>query len=340
MKSKNLTVILTNLGGPNNLAAVRPFLFNLFYDPYIIRLKNPFRWLLAKLISSLRHKKAQAIYRKIGGKSPLLENTEKQAQALEVQLNKHIPTKVHIAMRYWHPFANEVIEEILSEDEIIVVPLYPQFSTTTTLSSLKEISKLLGKNPKFVCCYPTQKNFIAAHVDLLQKTLEPFKNKHNTRILFVAHGLPQDIVDSGDPYPDHVALTVGEILKQFPHDNTVICYQSRVGPKKWLTPSIESEIMRAGRHGCDVVVCPISFVSDHSETLVELDMDMREIATEAGVQMYARVPSLQNHPKYIETLCDLVLDEVNLKQKQCFCPKGKLCCQVLMAQNNKVASKW
>ena len=308
-------VILFNLGGPDNLENVKPFLFNLFNDKSIIAVPQPMRYLLAKLISSKRNEKAQGIYQQIGGRSPIVELTNEQAVALQNQLGEGY--KVFVCMRYWHPMAKEVAKQVAeyAPDEIILLPLYPQYSTTTTSSSFKDFISYYGQaNFKEVCCYPDDGLFIDAHYDLIK----PYYEKHPAaRVLFSAHGLPKKVIDAGDPYQWQVEKTANAVAAKLGVKDYVVCYQSKVGPLEWLTPNTEDEIIRAGKEGKDVILTPIAFVSEHSETLVELDIQFKEVATEAGVKNYARVPALGTHPLFIKSLAGLVQ---NQKGQNKICP--------------------
>ncbi len=314
--TKKIAVVLLNLGGPDKLSSVKQFLFNLFYDPAIIRLSNPFRWLLAKFISFKREEKAKAIYSKIGGRSPILALTQGQAQALEVSLNeeKDKTFKVLVSMRYWHPFASEVINllEDFAPDEILLLPLYPQFSTTTTESSLKEFANLLKKsslkniNLKSVCCYYQDPSFIKAHVTLIKEQIFQLKDKF--RILFSAHGLPDYIIKQGDPYQFQIEETSKKIAKELAISEAdyIVCYQSKVGSLKWIGPSTEEELIRAAKDNITVVVVPIAFVSEHSETLVELDIDYKELFEKNCKKAYIRIPALNEEVNFIQSLVNQV----------------------------------
>jgi len=269
---KKTAVVLFNLGGPNNLDAVEPFLFNLFNDPAIIDLPQPLRFFLAKLISKRRKKKAQKIYAQIGGKSPLLEITNSQAHALEQELSFAGNFKVFTSMRYWHPFAQEVIADILqyAPDKIILLPLYPQFSISTSGSSMQDFLQRFPDKDlpiKKVCCYSLEEDFINAHANLIKKTLVKIPNE-NFRLLFSAHGLPQKIIDRGDPYVFQVESSskaiverLLEIMKAEEKIDFAICYQSKVGPLKWTSPSLDFEIRRCALDNKIPVVVPIAFVS-------------------------------------------------------------------------------
>ncbi|HEC14749.1 MAG TPA: ferrochelatase [Rhodospirillales bacterium] len=315
-----VAVILFNLGGPDGPGTVRPFLFNLFNDPAIIKMPGPLRWFLAKYLAAKRTPAAQAIYAQIGGRSPLLDLTLKQAHALEDRLNGAQGSnsyKAFIAMRYWHPFSHEAAREArkYDPDKVILLPLYPQFSTTTTGSSLKDWKKAarrVGLHAKtyFIEQYPAQRDFIKAHVTLLKEALLEIEREDgafSTRVLFSAHGLPKKIVAAGDPYPKQVEETVHAVVKKManPDLDWVLCYQSRVGPLEWIGPSTDAELRRAGRDKVSVVVVPIAFVSEHSETLVELDIEYRDLAKEWGVPRYYRVPALGVSDEFIEGLANL-----------------------------------
>lgn len=309
-------VVLFNLGGPDSLKAVKPFLFNLFSDPAIIGLPQPLRWLLAKIISTSRAGKARGIYQQMGGKSPILDLTLQQAAALEEKLRRSGEYKVFVSMRYWHPTSDIVAKNVknYSPDQIILLPLYPQFSSTTTASSFADWDKSAAaaglKVPTSrICCYPADLGFIAAHVKLIKDIYWKASDEGKPRVLFSAHGLPEKTIESGDPYQWQVEKTVAGIQQILAIDelDSTICYQSRVGPMKWIGPSTEEEIRRAGADKVPVVVVPVAFVSEHSETLVELDVEYRHLANEAGVPSYWRVPALATEGLFIDTLADLCL---------------------------------
>lgn len=325
--AKKIAVVLFNLGGPDNLEAVKPFLFNLFNDRAIISLPNPFRFLLAKLISSRRAPIAQEIYGHLGGRSPILPLTEKQASALENELNNQggVDYKTFIAMRYWYPMTEEIVAKVKAyePDEIMLVPLYPQFSTTTTGSSVniwkKEAEKQgLDIATRILGCYPTQEQFIEAHSNLIREYYEKAVTHGKPRLLFSAHGLPEKIVKNGDPYAWQVARTTEAIIAKLDIDDLDwhICFQSRVGPVKWLEPNTEDEIKQAGSDGVPLVIIPIAFVSEHSETLVELDIEYKKLADDFGVPAYFRVPALGDHPEYIKSLAAMckVMEQGNLEK--------------------------
>ncbi len=316
MSKQKIAVILTNLGGPDSMEAVQPFLFNLFYDKAILNLPNPLRFFLAKLISTLRHKKAEGIYALMGGKSPILENTLIQAKALKKSLEEDFDVVVVPAMRYWRPRAADVLGvlESFQPSKIILLPLYPQFSTTTTKSSLDEWKKIAPEwQSKTVreCCYFVDPDFILAHQELIRPILYEASNHGAPRILFSAHGLPQKVVDGGDPYQWQVEQTVAAIMRGFEGVDHVVCYQSKVGPLKWIGPSTEEELERASKDLSPIVIVPVAFVSEHSETLVELDIDYAQKTKEWGATFYGRVPALGNSPSYIKCLENAVRRLIN-----------------------------
>lgn len=331
-------VILFNLGGPDSLKAVRPFLFNLFSDPAIIRLPAVIRLPLAWLIARRRARTARGIYEQIGGRSPIVPGTHAQALALEKSLGAE--HKVFFAMRYWRPFARDTVQEVkrYDPDRIVLLPLYPHYSTTTTASSLAAWKKAavhaqLRAPTTTVCCYPTVPAFIDAHVALLKEALARCTGQSRVRVLFSAHGLPKKIVQAGDPYQWQVESTVAAVVGQLKHPGLdyAICYQSRVGPLTWIGPATDSEIRRAGAAGISLIVLPVAFVSEHSETLVELDIEYAALAAESGVPRYERVPALGVRPEFIRALAELVLaaqgrEGVCSAARTRFCPADCTAC--------------
>lgn len=312
-----------NLGGPDRPESVEPFLFNLFNDPAIIGLAWPLRPVLARVISRRRAPLAREIYENIGGGSPLLGLTRDQASALETRLSQGGDTvRVFVSMRYWHPMSDEtaLLVHDFGPDEVVLLPLYPQYSTTTTASSLKDWRRAaaaakLAAPSREICCYPTEEGLIEAQAELVLKGLREAAEKCSAvRILFSAHGLPKRVVDKGDPYPAQIGETANAVIGAIiaatgeAEPGWVVCYQSRVGPLEWIGPSIEDELKRAAQDGVGVVVVPIAFVSEHSETLVELDIEYRKVAADLGLPEYVRVPAVGCHPKFIEGLARLVGD--------------------------------
>ena len=347
-------VVLLNLGGPDDLAAVQPFLFNLFNDPAIIAVPGAFRWLLAKVISRRRTPIAKSIYKKLGGASPLLKQTEAQARELEARLGA--TTRVFISMRYWHPRSYETVKAVLEYDpeSVVLLPLYPQYSSTTTGSSVTDWNDAAKKaglhKPTFlVGCYPTNARFIAAHAKLVRATLDSTVMDPGTRVLFSAHGLPEKIIAGGDPYQWQVEQTAAAIVEELGSFcvDWEVCYQSRVGPLRWIGPSTEDLIAQAGAEKKAVVIVPIAFVSEHSETLVELDIEYAEMARRAGVPSYKRVATLGVCDDFLDALLEMVESAGPYNQqaptgeaRQCP-PRFRLCCKdsgALSTLNSKVFS--
>jgi ferrochelatase len=311
---KKTAIVLFNLGGPSSPDEIKPFLYSLFSDPAILTFPQPFRSILATLITKRRLKEAQHIYGQLGGKSPLLENTNTQAKALNAELGSGY--KVFVAMRHAAPLIDQTFQEIqkYAPSEIVLLPLYPQYSTTTTESAFKEwkkVSTMRSTPTHFIHSYPTQKGFIEAMKDLTLPLYKNAKEKGTPRVLLTAHGLPEKTIKRGDPYQGHVEETAQALIKalQIPADEAILCYQSRVGPLKWIGPSTESEIIRASQEKRPLVIVPISFVSEHSETLVELDITYKKLALGNGCQAYYRVPTVQTHPLFIKGLGDLVREQ-------------------------------
>ncbi|MDR3500643.1 MAG: ferrochelatase [Parvibaculum sp.] len=319
MAARRIAVVLFNLGGPDGPAAVEPFLFNLFNDAAIIRVPQPLRWLIAKIVSRRRAPIASHIYEQIGGGSPILPLTQDQARALEAALAENADSeseaRVFITMRYWKPFASETARAVKrwAPHEIVLLPLYPQYSTTTTASSRKDWDAAakaagLAMRMRTVCCYPVEKGFIAAHVELLRKAIGEFQTRDEFRILFSAHGLPKRVIEAGDPYRSQVEATCAAVMAALgggPFD-WATCFQSRVGPLEWIGPATDKEIERAGAEDKSLIVVPIAFVSEHSETLVELDIEYAKLASDSGVPRYLRVPALGTQEKFIKGLAGLV----------------------------------
>ena len=311
-------VILFNLGGPDKLENVEPFLFNLFNDPAILNLPSFFRYPLAKLIANRRAPTAKKIYSELGGSSPILKLTKEQATALELKLNKADSAseyKCFIVMRCWHPRAENVIKDVINynPDEIILMPLYPQFSAATSGSSIKEWNDVCLKNnfnvkTSTICCYPTDENFVLAHKDEIIKKINNLKN---FKLIFSAHGLPEKNIKKGDPYQWQVEQSVAKIVKALNIENLdwILSYQSRVGPLRWIGPSTEDIIIENSKLGKHIVLVPIAFVSEHSETLVELDIEYKELADKNGCKNYLRVPALGTNANYIKAMSDLIINK-------------------------------
>ncbi|HZZ31318.1 MAG TPA: ferrochelatase [Phenylobacterium sp.] len=312
---KRLAVVLFNLGGPDGLLAVKPFLFNLFRDPAIITLPAVARYPLAALISTTREKTAQANYAIMGGASPLLPETRAQAAALEAALAAEAPgfeARCFIAMRYWKPFAKETARAVaaFAPDEIVLLPLYPQYSTTTTASSERDWVRAYhgpGRT-RTVCCYPTAHGLVEAQAEAILRTWSEAGRPAGVRLLFSAHGLPQQVVDGGDPYQAQIEATAAAVAAYLPElADWEVCYQSRVGRLKWLGPSTDDEVRRAAAEGKGVLIAPIAFVSEHVETLVELDHEYAHLAKELGCAPYLRAPTPGVKDSFIAELASAVL---------------------------------
>ncbi len=341
-KTKTVAVVLFNLGGPDSKNAIKPFLMNFFMDRNIIRLPALFRFFLAKLISSRRSKReAGDSYGELGGKSPLLDNTREQAKALERKLNSGSDDKfkVFIAMRYWHPLSAQSVREVRDwgADEIMLLPLYPQFSTTTTGSSLQEWNKAMfeagyERPTSMVCCYPENGGFIKAAASSIRGEYEKARDDkfRNIRILFSAHGLPESVIKAGDPYQWQCEKTAGKIAAELEKQLKIksldwqICYQSRVGPKKWIGPSLDEALATAAEDGKAVVVFPHAFTQEHVETLVELDIEYKEEAHKIGVPGYYRAATVGADSHFIDGLAGLVSDHI--KKKKIAAEGGKIIC--------------
>ena len=310
-------VILFNLGGPDKLESVEPFLFNLFNDPAIISIPSIIRYPLAKIISKRRTPIAKDIYKEIGNRSPILELTQKQSESLENNLKKKGDYKCFVVMRCWHPRASEVIKKVkeYNPEEIILLPLYPQYSASTSGSSINEWNNLCKKEnykvkTKTICCYPTESNFIKSHANLIKKTVKNLNNK-NFKLLFSAHGLPESKIKKGDPYQWQIEKTVEGITSELINENLdfLISYQSRVGPLKWIGPSTDEAIIKYSREKKGIVIVPVAFVSEHSETLVELDIEYKKLAEKNGCSFYKRVPALGIEENFIKGLAKLVMGQ-------------------------------
>ena len=335
-------LVLLNLGGPDGLAAVEPFLRNLFSDPAILRVPGLLRPWLARLIARRRAPVAARAYARLGGGSPLLANTEAQARALEAALADLGECRCFIAMRYWHPFAAETAAAVKAwgPDRILLLPLYPQYSTTTTASSLADWRRAaaaagLALPTRTICCYPTEPGFVAAIARLATAATAAARKAGDPIVLFSAHGLPKKIVDGGDPYAEQVGETVHAVAARMglAPAGYEICFQSRVGPLEWIGPYTEDAIRRAGAAGRPIVVVPVAFVSEHSETLVELDIDYRELAAAVGAPAYHRAPTVSTTPEFIAGLAALVRaalagtrDTVSDRGER-RCAAGRHCCQ-------------
>lgn len=327
---RQIGVILHNLGGPTSLDAVRPFLKNLFLDPEIIRIPLPGilgrlfpRRLFAEFVSRRRTPQVIPNYAAIGGKSPLVERTEEQARALEAELNQRFSGEarfhVRLGMRYWHPFTREAADEFrnLGIDKLFLMPLYPQYSRTTTGSSFKEWRNLNRdtyrryfrvKSVKDYHRHPRYVQAINERIDATLRDRFTSEEREGLHLLFSAHGTPMSDVEAGDPYSGQIAETVQAVMELRGHDYPhSISFQSRVGPVKWLEPYTQDALARLASEGVRrVLVVPVAFVTDHIETLHELDMELREVAEHAGIHKYEVMYALNDSPVFIAALADLV----------------------------------
>ena len=323
-RNPRVGVLLLNLGGPERIQDVGPFLYNLFSDPEIIRLpvsamQKPFAW----LISSLRSGKSQQAYRSIGGGSPLRRITKQQARELQTSLRQNgVDATSYVAMRYWHPFTESAVADLKADgiDEVVVLPLYPHFSISTSGSSFRELQRLRNTDSAFsrlpircIRSWYDHPGYIQALANLIAREILACEDPATAHIFFSAHGVPKSYVeDAGDPYQLEIVacskLILEQLRQQLGYSNPfTLAYQSRVGPVEWLKPYTEDALQELGEQGVkDLVVVPISFVSEHIETLEEIDIDYRELATAAGVKNFRRVPALDTDPAFIAALTDLV----------------------------------
>ncbi len=338
IKAERVGVLLFNLGGPDTLDDVRPFLFNLFADPDIIRL--PWRALqkpLAWLISTQRYKKSRTYYEKIGGGSPLRRITDEQARALEAALaSRGINARAYVAMRYWRPYTEEALEQIMRDDisHLIVLPLYPQFSISTTGSSLNRMNALVAENgyrmptTSVVCSYEDDEGYISALAASVAEKLAEFPDPDRAHILFSAHSIPVSYVKQGDPYLEQTERTVELVMQRLGKDRPyTLSFQSKVGPVEWLSPATDATVRRLASEGVEqLLMVPVSFVSEHSETLYEMDILYGELAQEVGIKHYLRVPTVNCRADFIDALASLVeraivLDTRPMSRTNClYCP--------------------
>ena len=329
MKKEKIAVVLLQLGGPNSLDAVEPFLYNLFCDPDIIDIPGAslFRRSLARFISSRRAPKVQQLYKRIGNRSPIFKQTKLQAQRLLGTLrNNGYNVDVHIAMRYWHPLTNVVVQELISSkpDKIVLLPLYPHYCKATTGSSVNEWKRVakalrLPDIPTLLIDkYYDHPLYIDALVKRIRRALDrvPAKDRSKMQIVFSAHGTPMKLVNDGDPYSHHIRKTYELVVERgqfgLPH---MLCFQSKVGPQKWLTPSLTGTIERLGHEGAThLLIVPIAFVTDHIETLSEINIEARDEAMKLGVKYYDIMPALLTEELFISCLSDLVEKKLNAEQ--------------------------
>lgn len=317
-------VLLLNLGGPDKLEDVGPFLYNLFSDPEIIRL--PFQWMqkpLAWFIATRREKKSQGNYKQIGGGSPLRRITEAQGKALQDKLaDLGQEAIIYVGMRYWHPYTEEAIASLIQDsiEKLVILPLYPQFSISTSGSSFRLLDKLWQQDPKLqqieytvIPSWYKQPTYLRAMAELIAQEIDKFSQPDRVHIFFSAHGVPKSYVEeAGDPYQQEIEECTRLIMQTLNRPNShTLAYQSRVGPVEWLQPYTDDAIRELGTKGVkDLAIVPISFVSEHIETLQEIDIEYREIAEESGIENFYRVPAPNLHPLFIQALAELVLDSL------------------------------
>ncbi len=309
---KKIGVMLLNMGGPDSLSAVEPFLYNLFSDPDIFALPPRLQKNLAKVIAKLRSKKVRKYYEQIGGKSPLTEQTYEQAEALQKVLGNRY--KVVVGMRYWHPFIKEALEELFKDNEdiekIILLPLYPQYSTTTTLSSFNEFERVYENFNKSIPVvkinsFGSDPLYIKAMVENIKENLPNYEEYY---FLFSAHSLPLERIEKGDPYRRETQETVLKIMEYFPTVDYSLGYQSKIGFTKWLTPATDELIKSLAEHGIEkLALIPVSFVSEHIETLYEMDIQYKNLAKKFGIKDFKRIPTLRTHPLFIEALKNKII---------------------------------
>ncbi len=315
---KKIAIILFQLGGPDGQAAVEPFLYRLFCDPDIINFPGAFlaRKLLAKLISTTRSKIVRQHYAEIGGGSPIRRLTEQQAAALQLEVRPYISARTIVAMRYWYPDTQEAIATLQSApyDELVLLPLYPHFSFATTGSSLKEWNRLYKPRVPvhLVDHFYDHPDYVAAIVDRVNSVLQQLANPDEVHLLFSAHGLPLTLVEKGDPYPKQIQETVQLVMQlgSWPNPH-ILGFQSKVGPQTWLQPSLDETIDKLAQSGVKrLLVIPISFLTEHIETLHEINIEARERAESLGISEFHMMPALNDSPLLIRALADLVLRAV------------------------------
>jgi ferrochelatase len=323
--SRRVGIVLFQLGGPDSPEAIEPFLYNLFCDPDIIDF--PFarigRKALAKLISTTRARKVQHHYATIGGCSPIRRNTERQARALELELNRlGVDARCFVAMRYWHPFTGEAIASVRQADcdEVVLLPLYPQYSSTTTGSSLNEWRRLFHGNVRvdYVETFYRNTMYLDAVVEKIEEALRRFPSPEQPEIVFSAHSVPMSVIHKGDPYQRQIETTVQLLMERGRWSNPHrLCYQSKVGASKWLQPSLHQTLnMLAAERVREVCIVPVAFVSDHVETLAEIDHEAREQARRLGFTQFEMSAGLNDSPKFISALGQIVLRAMGGKTRQ------------------------
>jgi len=327
-------ILFLNLGGPEKLDEVEDFLFNLFNDPDIIRLPNllqPLQSFIARRIASSRAPGSMEAYESIGGGSPIVELTVDQGEKLQQELaQRGLDTKIYIGMRYWFPFTEEAVDQIMKDEinRLVIIPLYPQYSISTSGSSLRLLNDMIKADPDtwdprkldhtVVPDWYDHPGYVNTQAKLIKEQLEEFKGRpDDVKVMFSAHGVPVSYVEAGDPYKGQIEKCSDLIMKKVNEGSGdqfdyTLCFQSRVGPVKWLEPYTDTVLNQLGEDGLkNIVVVPLSFVSDHVETLEEIDQEYREVAEEAGITNFKRVPALNSEPGFIGALADLTVDALN-----------------------------
>jgi len=312
-------VLVFNLGGPESLDDVKPFLYQLFSDPEIIRIKfSPLRKAVAYLIATLRRRKSEGYYSQIGGGSPLRRLTEEQAASLERELRQRgLDAQTFVGMCTWKPFLREAVERVAKSDvdRLVILPLFPQYSFTTTRAGSEALRRLLlsrprlkGLNTSWISTWAEHPTYVESFASSISKELAKFAEPEKVQLLFSAHSIPESYVRAGDPYLDQTKASVERIMDRLGRKNPYqLSFQSKIGPVKWLEPATNDVIVDYGKRGIqNVLVVPISFVSEHIETLYELDILYMKVATEAGVSNFRRVPALNSDPTFIRALADIV----------------------------------
>ena len=318
-----LGVLVFNLGGPESLRDVKPFLYRLFSDPEIIRIRwSPLRKVVAYAIATLRKNKSQGYYKLIGGGSPLRRLTEEQAAALESELRRRgLDAQSFVGMCTWKPLLSEAVERVeqSSVDRLVIMPLFPQYSFTTTRAGSEALRKLLTKsaslkalNTTWISTWAEHPTYIESFSSSIERELAKFSEPDKVQLLFSAHSIPESYVREGDPYLDQTKASMERIMDRLGRKNPYqLSFQSKIGPVKWLEPATNTVLMEYGKRGvANVLVVPISFVSEHIETLYELDILYQKVAKDAGIPNFKRVPALNSDPLFIRALADIVQESL------------------------------
>jgi len=318
-----LGVLVFNLGGPESLRDVKPFLYRLFSDPEIIRIRwSPLRKVVAYAIATLRKNKSQGYYKLIGGGSPLRRLTEEQSAALESELRRRgLDAQCFVGMCTWKPLLSEAVQRVEQSnvDRLVIMPLFPQYSFTTTRAGTEALRKLLSKsaglkalNTTWISTWAEHPTYIESFCSSIERELAKFSEPDKVQLLFSAHSIPESYVREGDPYLDQTKASVERIMDRLGRKNPYqLSFQSKIGPVKWLEPATNTVLVEYGKRGvANVLVVPISFVSEHIETLYELDILYQKVAKDAGIPNFRRVPALNSDPLFIRALADIVQESL------------------------------